>query len=382
MVRGRSSVHGRRSAVGVAAILAGICCTLAFAPPAAALTLGLGWVEPEAIEPEMLQVGKSGAQTFRVPLSPFNDNDGTVAAAAANGVTIHAEVSAGSSLPVGSARSEFIDGVAGEVRRYGYGGQFWAENPTLPYEPITTWEVGNEPNYASIAPDEYGIFLNEIASAIQAASRSQGRSGTEVLSAGLLIWGNQGLTAGNWEEREPISYQGALRYLEEAYPYFGGNPGVTGIAIHPYELNPKTFPGSSRIGAFEDVVAGFHEELVRLDEAAPKSLWITESGWPAAGEYGVGAEAQASLLEQAIDFVKRDAASLDLGDFVWYNLRDPSGLTNWTEYCGLRARDGSYRPAWTAFQEEAGAPSWPAATTGGDQTVPWVGVTLGSLLDP
>ncbi|HKZ15019.1 MAG TPA: hypothetical protein VJL81_14355 [Solirubrobacterales bacterium] len=308
----------------------------------------------------MTQVGRSGAEIFRVPLAPKGENDGVVTAAARNGVTINANIGGNEPLPpMGVERTAFINGVSNLVQRYGYGGQFWAENPGLPYKPVTTWEIWNEPNDLNIGPVEFGIFLNEVASAVQSASYARAGRSTEVLSGGLLVLGNRGGTKGNWFQRGPDTYNGALAYLREAYPYFGGiGSSVTGVAIHPYELDPSKFQtGYRRMQAFEYAVSGFHNQLTALPESpgSPElSLAISESGWPAEGQWSVGPTEQANLLKGAVDYSRSHAASLNLTAFYWYNLRDAGDGENWQARCGLRSRGGSYRPAWYTFQDETG----------------------------
>ncbi len=240
-----------------------------------------------------------------------------------------------------------------EVSRYGYGGQFWNENPSLPYRPVTTWEVWNEPNLHGIGAAEFGQFVSEVANAIQAASQAQGGRSTEVLSGGLLVWGNVGTGS--------IGYYGAMKYLDQAYAKFGSNGNVTGVAIHPYELDPATFlNGSStpRIEAFKYAVAGYHTRLVELAKGGPqKSLWITETGWPVEGpQYAVGEAEQANLLRQVVDYLRNNEAILNVKSLLWYNFRDAPGTSSWDNFCGLRAHDGHLRQSWTAFQEKAGVP--------------------------
>jgi hypothetical protein len=317
---------------------------------ASALTLGVGWSgDPGKNGPEMPVVAKSGATTFRVPIG--SGDDSLVEAAAKSGITIHAEVSTGHTLPTGTDRSNFISSVYSAVTRYGYEGSFWKQHPELPYRPITTWEVFNEPNLWGVSATSYGQFLNEVATYIQTASQNQSGRKTEVLSAGLLILGTVG-------SEKPFAYYGALKYLEEAYGQFGSNPNVTGVAIHPYEIYQNTFPGLTRITAFKNAVAGVHEKLVKLANGGPqKSLWITETGWAVEGpNEPVTTTEQASLLRQSVDYVRANEASLNVKDYLWYNLRDLPGEGSWDHYCGLRAHDGSFRPAWTAFQEKAGVP--------------------------
>jgi hypothetical protein len=352
-------------------VLAAVTLLLIVASSASAITLGVGWSGvPEYNNAEMGMVEKSGATTFRVPFGGGFANqavdDSLVLAAAEHNVTIHAEVSSGvSALPQGSARTEFLNWVHFAVERYGYNGKFWEDHPGLTPRPITTWEVWNEPNLHGIGAAEYGQFLNEVANSIQAGSQAKAGRNTEVLFGGLMVWGNTGTGT--------AAYYGALKYLQQAYPYFGSNGNVTGVAIHPYELDPTTFfkpenqPRYGRLEAFEYALGGFHTKLVELAEgsrAPQKSLWITEVGWPAENEWGVGEASQATLLGQAVDYVRNNEGWLNAKDFLWYNFRDSTDTgTNWANWCGLRAHNGHFRDAWFEFQRKAGAGLWPRGTS-------------------
>jgi hypothetical protein len=126
---------------------------------------------------------------YRVPLiySAGNPkaNDGLIQAAAENGLEIDANLQKGAVLPSGSALTEFKELTERLVRRYGYGGEFWSENPGVPYHPIKTWEIWNEENAEGVPATSYGPFLGEIANTIHGASKEPGQS-TEVLFGGLL----------------------------------------------------------------------------------------------------------------------------------------------------------------------------------------------------
>jgi hypothetical protein len=388
MARGASVLSGRNRVATLFALLAFCALALAAASSASALTIGVGWSGNKGQNTaEMGVIGKSGAATFRVPLGgPGNEkeNEEMFAAAAANGVTIHAEVSAGkSSLPSGPARTEFFEEVEGKVKNYGYSGEFWEKHPSLPYKPVTTWEVGNEPNLNGIPAEEYGQFLGEAANAIQSASKARSGKGTEVLFAGIYAWGNQSALAN------------AVTYLAQAYTKFKTNGNVTGVAIHPYELDPETFfepkKGThyNRIEAFKYAVFAFHSKLVELAESAgsaEKSLWITEFGWPVGSpEYAISAADQATLLKEAVQYAQTNQSALNLKDIVWYDYRDNPKPENWADYCGLRPAGAGYRLSWDAFQEVTGATKWPTAPT--VQTLPATGVsatqaTLNSTVNP
>jgi hypothetical protein len=49
-------------------------------------------------------------------------------------------------IPPATATSEMSQYITAFAKRYGPKGIFWSQNPTLPYEPITRYEIGNEPN--------------------------------------------------------------------------------------------------------------------------------------------------------------------------------------------------------------------------------------------
>ncbi len=68
-------------------------------------------------------------------------------------------------LPVrtGAAAHRLDEFLTQAVARYGPGGSFWAENPSLPKRPIRTWQIWNEPNFkyfvARPNPAEYGKLV-------------------------------------------------------------------------------------------------------------------------------------------------------------------------------------------------------------------------------
>ncbi len=360
-------------------VLSGLISVLS-ASSASALVIGSGWSGAgDRNSSEMLEVAKSGSQVFRVPINnDWAGDDALMEAAALNGVTIHAGLGGGGPLPGAGGMAEWLSWVSTAVQKYGYGGSFWKEHPSLPSKPITAWEIWNEPDLFGNTGAEFGQFVSENANTIQAASNSTGGRGTEVISGGLNVWGNKN------------GYEEDIKYMEAAYPKFATNPNVTGVAIHPYELDPSTFfsSGYTRLEAFKFAVAGFHYKLVELASAAKspqKPLWITEAGWPAEGpQYAVGATEQANLLKQSIDYAKNNQATLNLGGYIWYNYRDRTSTATWDDYCGLRDHVGNYRPSWIAFQEETGAAAWPAPSvnTGDALELKDTEVTLTGTVDP
>ncbi|MBS1890997.1 MAG: hypothetical protein JST59_06880 [Actinobacteria bacterium] len=368
---GRAEVSIRRILVPALAAACVLC--LLGAARASALTLGVGWSEPGRSAEEMPLVAKSGATVFRVPMSKPWLDDELVQAAAENGVSLLVNL-APDPLPEGTERTKYMEWVTKVVERYGYDGTYWASarHPNVPYVPVTAWEITNEPNDHQLPPLEFGLFVSEVAATIQAASSTRADRATDVITGGLLAFGNRGGTEGNWFTRGKDSYAGAIAYLEEAYPYFSTSPNITGVAFHPYELDPATFgivPGNptgvGHLEAFEYAVTGVHEALVRLagSEAAALPLWITETGIPGAGAQfaEAGPIGQALVLGQVIGWAQANEAALKLRNLDWYNWRDAPGLPEeWARNSGLRAENGELRPAFAEFQARAAQQAPPA----------------------
>jgi hypothetical protein len=338
---------------------------LAGASSASALTYGLNWDGNNSSQEEMLDaVQASGATVYHLPLQynagsgNWEGNDELVEAAWERGITILPTLAHGRRFPLPGAPGWATWGqwVRELVERYGVNGSFWdgKANPT----PILAWEVWNEPNIAvndpqlsqvecevigqpwnaevgnCAQPAAYGAFLRYSAEAIQAGSRVKTGHGTNVLFGSLNT--QVGESAGS--------------FIAGAAAAGGLDPEVTGVAIHPY--------------SFADGVAGMAADVesvrAELDAlgAGEKSLWITEMGWPTEGTVPAGetvdGEEQATLLTGALEWIKAMAATDDIRLAAWYNARDFGGAA-WDGHSGLQAEDGSYQPAWYAFQEQTGA---------------------------
>jgi hypothetical protein len=332
------------------------------ATASAAPTLGLmntgstNWAESKAGPTESAEewaaIGKSGAETFRMPIEPDQSANGTNWAfydkvfrlADENGVSIQPFLSThggAKGLPFGTEKEkeEWFIWVKKAVKRYGYNGSFWAANPGLPARPVTAWEVWNEPDNAGIAAETYGAFLVYTAAAIQFASEEQAAVKTGVIFGGLLIVNNT------------FGYQS---YLKNAWKVPGVSSSIVGVGIHPYELGI-----ANPIGNFEASVKGVRTYLNTLAGGGTKSLWLTEMGWPLRSEYAVSEATQAELLTQAFNWVIAQAGALNIQNATWYNYRDSDFQAGWQWGCGLRDEVGNFRKSWFAFQAVAKKPRWP-----------------------
>lgn len=342
--------------------LAAACAllTLMFAAtPAPAVTLGLQWTgHPYMAVSEMDEVGRSGADLFRVPMAPswtpktgvnqynWSTYDTLFGEAAKHGVRIlphfGGRLDNTHHLPQSSEQAAWTNWAQQAVTRYGYGGTFWAENPQIPYTPVIAWEMWNEPDVHGVAASQFGWFLSWAAPAVQQAS--VGRSGqmTEILFGGLLSWSGG------------TNYQ---TYLSEAWSVPGASAALTGVALHPYAM--ESWDNNVNFQTFKTTVQGARDFIKTLSGGAGKSLWLTEVGWAAEGaEYAKGQPGQSWLLKEAIDWTQANAAALNMRVFIWYNYRDIEPEI-WQYRSGLRRQNGEYRLAWYTFQQEAGALSWP-----------------------
>ena len=211
--------------------------------------------------------------------------------------------------------------------RYGNGGEFWRENPGLPYRPIRTWEVWNEPNLPQFwgerrpSPSRYRRLLAEGAAALRAADPE-----ARVLSGGIA-WRRDG-----------------ARYLA-AVLRGGGACLADGAAIHPY--------GDS--AAQSIAYLGQARRILDRSGAHTAQLWPTEIGWRVGprGRYAVATESdQARVLSRFAAEAQRQRRRLRLGPLFAFALRDrvdDGTLSNF----GLRRADGSQRPAWRAWSDRA-----------------------------
>jgi hypothetical protein len=258
----------------------------------------------------------------------------------------------------GSVKTEgtwdyWVDSV---VRRYGYSGTFWSSNPTLPYRPVTTWEVWNEPNLAqnnpggtNVYPEKYAEFLKHTAEVIRAA---QSPSSTQVLFAGLFSPAQTKESGGKYTSLSVPDFLQKAHVLE-----VGG--AFDGLSLHPY-----TFAATEAedLANFKTRVEEAREGLDKYNTS--KTLWITELGWPVAGEGGtptVTTTEQKNLLTSSFNWIKSHATEKKIQLVNWYTYRD-GACGGWQCHAGLREAGsgaaGAFRSAWAAFQSQTGAAKW------------------------
>lgn len=237
------------------------------------------------------------------------------------------------------------------VQRYGYNGTFWAENPSLPYHPVGAWEVWNEPNLpennpdlpgdSDVHPQHYARFLTHSSALIRSAQAARSATPTQVLFGGLF----SPLLADSLSVSDFLS---RAKTVEAE--------GVqVGAAFNALSLHPYSFKGG--VAKLQEHVTSARDALTAT--FGGKGLWITELGWPVSGgDAAVTEQQQSDYLAGSFNWLRSVAGSKGIHLVVWYAYRDDPCNPSWDAHAGLRRSDGSFRPAWHAFQTQTGAPPW------------------------
>jgi hypothetical protein len=218
---------------------------------------------------------------------------------------------------------------AATSERYGPGGEFWAENPELPAEPVRTWQIWNEqnsPTFYAPKPDVAGY-----ARMLEAAeSEIRGRDP----KATVLLGGMHATPLGG----EPPALT-ADAFLRELYEIPGMEKRFDGVAAHPY---------AAQLPKVEAQLDELDQEIERAGDDA--SLWVTEIGWSSGtGENPLerGPEGQAERLTEAYDLLEWNLRAI-----YWFSWRDrvTDPVCAWCAYSGLFAESElEPKPAWDAL---------------------------------
>jgi hypothetical protein len=298
--------------------------------------------------PQLERLGQGGVGTLRVnlawgsvqpaPHAPYNWStyDLQIAVAAVNGMRVLATVYGSASWaeptpehpPLGSALPAFARFVRAAVERYGVGGTFWSEHPTIPRRPIVDWQLWNEPNFGLFwkpAPSVSGYL--ELLRAFHGAVKGAGAGG-RVLLAGLFPTPSGGISMRD--------------FITELYRRGGGGL-FDAAAIHPYAANP----------ARAIALTAELRSLLDREGDNDKPIWITEVGWASGGVPSgltVGPARQARYLRQVFELAADARRRLRIGGVVWFALTDTRGRT-WPGHCGLFDLQGNPKPSWRALTE-------------------------------
>lgn len=150
------------------------------------------------------------------------------------------------------------------ARRYGRDGSFWSQHPDLPYRPVTTYEIGNEPNLAAFwcprpDPAAYASTFVLAAKLVRAVDPK----------ATIEVGGLAPIPATQPPDGPPQRVAVA-EFLTAAVRAEPSLPRLAdAVAVHPYAATP---------GDAMDVLAGFRT-LLRNNGMGDVPMDVDEVGW-------------------------------------------------------------------------------------------------------
>jgi hypothetical protein len=231
--------------------------------------------------------------------------------------------------------------VKAAVRRYGPSGSFWQENPGLPYDPATRWQIWNEQNNPNQknSPKLYAKLVKISANTI-----------TSIQPKAKIITG--GMFGAPPAKKGGIT---AWDYLAGLYKH-GVGDRLDGVALHPYAPN---------IAGLKEQIENIRKVLKKHHHSSVKT-YVTEIGWgsskkvhPGTGRRGaafnVGPKKQKENLKKSFKLLTSHRKGWKIGGVYWFSWKDPSnppaGLCAFCYSSGLYQADGTTaKPALSAYE--------------------------------
>jgi hypothetical protein len=255
-------------------------------------------------------------------------------------------------LPIDSARvrrgwTAFVRAV---VKRYGPGGEFWAQHPPgvdrgdgivlRRRMPMRTWQVWNEANFFyfafPVSPSRYARLVKLSSRAIKSVDPR-----AQVVLAGLFGEPDEGGRRG----------MDADRFLARLYRVPGIERFFDGVALHPYAFH---------VGDLRRMIERVRAVVLRNHD--PRAgLYVTEMGWGSQNDPDVvafeqGIRGQVRELRGAYRYMLRNRRRLNLRAAYWFTWKDSRYYCSFCDSVGFFREADSYRPkpAWHAFVQITG----------------------------
>lgn len=262
-------------------------------------------------------------------------------------------------LPIDSSRARraWVAFVTAAVRRYGPGGEFWAEQTqrggvgpeytTVPLAamPIRNWQIWNEANFFyfafPVSPQRYARLLKLTAPAIRGAD-----PGARITLSGFFGNPDEGGRRG----------MDAAEFLDALYRSPGIGADFDAVALHPYAFHVEDL---------EELTEQVRAVVVSNHDASA-GLYITEMGWgsqndPEQVAFEQGARGQARELRGAYRYLIDNRRRLNLKGTYWFSWKDVPGSCNFCDSVGLFRAGKRFRPkpAWHALVAITGGSARP-----------------------
>lgn len=222
------------------------------------------------------------------------------------------------------------------VARYGPGGAFWNENPYLPYEPVDTWQIWNEPNSITWwaprpKPKEYALLLQRSADAVHSVDPA-----ARIMTAGIVA--------------RPTNAHAipGKKFMSKLFAYANAREATDVVAFHPYSPSVP--------GVRHQIVSA--RRVLRKAGVGGLPIWITEIGWGTKGPKNhpliKSKDGQARALRDTFEMVLREREDLGIERLLWYHWRDSKDkLCLWCESSGLLDRHRRKKEIFRDFRQIA-----------------------------
>lgn len=238
------------------------------------------------------------------------------------------------------------EGIAAEaVKRYGFNGTFWSENPSVPYHPIEDWEVWNEENYdpnipEGYGPQQYAKLLIDMSASIRKAQAAISSSTPVVLMGGLAQF-SAAYTVSSFLSS---MYTNPPKEGAGAYTAAELHAAFNGLGLHPSPLGATANAKDAEIHVEEARTA------LNNNGDSGKTIWVTELGW-GVGAFGGSPTAaqQAQYLKESFNWLQGHRSEYKIEVAAWFMLRDVKALGSWAATSGLKDETGDPRAAWCEF---------------------------------
>jgi hypothetical protein len=232
----------------------------------------------------------------------------------------------------------YVEYLVSLIERYGPRGTFWQTHPFVPREPITAWQIWNEPNLTSNwATTPFAPSYVALVRAAHKGVKKADPSATVVLG---------GLTNYGWKD------------LGSIYAIKGSRDLFDVVAANAYTAHPS--------GVI--TILGYYRRVMDTHGDAHKPILATEVGWPSGlgkttRDFGFNTteRGQAQKLAQLLPLLAQNRKRLGLAGFYYYTwmTTDPRNARPF-DYAGLLHYDAATKtvrpkPAYWAFRRAVAA---------------------------
>jgi hypothetical protein len=224
------------------------------------------------------------------------------------------------------------------AERYGRGGSFWSSHPQLPDEPITEYEIWNEPNFGRLwCPRPDPVAYARLYLAARAAIHKVDPS-ARVLVGGLAPF--------QTDESGPPAKMSVPTFLRQAIqgvPEFRRKADA--VAVHPYGATPSAV--LTVLGWLRTTLDSVHMTDIAMN--------ADEVGWHTMGELGQPAVPEA----RRADYFKAVTPGIALSGCDMIGLAAHTWVTS--------EQRPSYPEDWYGLADPATAKPYPSATAYGNE---------------